>query len=930
MDLVKQMVQAHLYWRLKGLIVDLVIWNDDPGGYRQELQSKILELVAPGMGVDLKDKSGGIFIRSAEQISNEDRILFQTVAHIVISDRYGTLEEQINRRTKIKTTIPYFNPVKLFPIQYTSVEERTDLQFFNGFGGFSPDGKEYVITIREDKKTPAPWINVLANPGFGSIITESGQSYTWVENAHEIRLTPWNNDPVTDLKGEAFYLRDEESGKFWSPAPLPCRGSSRYITRHGFGYSAFEHSQDGIYSEMTVFTDIEMPVKYIMIKIRNHSGKNRRISVTGYVEWVLGDLRAKTLKHTITEVEENSGAILASNAYNTEFASRIAFFDADGKNKNITGDRTEFMGRNGTINNPDGLKRTRFSGKTGAGLDPCAAIQISLDISDVEEQEIVFCLGTARSREQALEIIHTSRGVEAAKKALQKVHDYWNSTLGMVQIDTPDTTLNMMANGWLNYQTIASRIWARSGFYQSGGAFGFRDQLQDVLSLLHSQPHMVKEQLVLCASRQFEEGDVQHWWHPPSGRGVRTNCSDDYLWLPFVASIYISTTGDNAILDEQIHFLEGRLLNAGEESYYDLPIRSDISAGLYQHCVKAIEHGLRFGEHGLPFIGSGDWNDGMDKVGEHGKGESVWLAFFLYNILVRFADVALIKHDNVFAEKCKQTAEILRANIHKNAWDGEWYRRAYFDDGTPLGSSENEECKIDSIAQSWSVLSGGGDEHRTDAALQSAAKQLVRREAGIIQLFDPPFDKSGLNPGYIKGYVPGVRENGGQYTHAAIWLIMAFAKKKDRKTTWEFLQMINPVNRSNSEIKISVYKTEPYVIAADVYAEPMHKGQGGWTWYTGSAGWMYQLILHSFIGLKREADKLIFDPCLPADWKEVDVYYNFETSRYHIHLTQTVISEEKPMQVFINNTEQPQPDIPLINDGKTHEVKMTIFIAGGK
>ncbi|MEP7268462.1 MAG: glucoamylase family protein [Saprospiraceae bacterium] len=927
-NLIKQMVQAHLYWRLKGLIVDLVIWNDDPGGYRQDLQNKILELVSPGIGVDLKDKLGGIFIRSADQITNEDRILFQTVARVVIADRYGSLEEQINQRIKIKPTIPYFNPVKSFPIQYTSIEERKDLQYVNGHGGFTPDGKEYVITINKDKKTPAPWINVLANPDFGSIVTESGQSYTWVDNAHEIRLTPWNNDPVTDLKGEAFYLKDEESGRFWSLASLPCPGSSPYLTRHGFGYSVFEHSQDGIYTEMTVFTDIKDSIKYSLIKIRNHSGRNRRISITGYVEWVLGDLRAKNLKHTITEVELSSGAILARNTYNVEFAHQIAFFDADGKNKMITGDRTEFLGRNGNINNPDGLNRARFSGKTGAGLDPCAAIQISIDIPDEEELETVFRLGCASSRDQAVKIIQAAQGVETSKNALQKVHQYWNSTLGMVQINTPDNALNIITNGWLNYQTIASRIWGRSGFYQSGGAFGFRDQLQDVLSIIHSQPHLVRDQILLCASRQFGEGDVQHWWHPPSGRGVRTKCSDDYLWLPYVASIYISTIGDNAILDEQINFIEGRLLNAGEDSYYDMPIMSDVSASLYQHCVKAIEHGLRFGKHGLPFIGSGDWNDGMDKVGEHGQGESVWLAFFLYHVLVRFADVALQQGDKIFQEKCKQTAKTLRENIQKNAWDGKWFLRAYFDDGTPLGSSKNEECKIDSIVQSWAVLSGAGNEDRTNIALQSADEKLVNKEAGIIQLFNPPFDTSGLNPGYIKGYVPGVRENGGQYTHAAIWLVMAFAAKKDRKMTWELLQMINPIIRSNSTSKIGIYKTEPYVIAADVYAEPKHKGRGGWTWYTGSAGWMYQLILHSFIGLKRKNDQLIIEPCLPEEWKELEIYYNFLESRYHIHITQILSREEKPLQVLINNKTQRSTSIPLINDGKKHEVKITIFIVG--
>jgi cyclic beta-1,2-glucan synthetase len=923
-DLVKQMVQAHLYWRLKGLIVDLVIWNDDHGGYRQELHNQIQGLIAPGIVNDLKEKPGGIFIRSTDQVSNEDRILFEAVAHVVISDRFGTLEEQMTRRAKIKATIPYFSPTKFYPSVYTSVEPRTDLQFINGLGGFTQDGKEYVITTTPDSRTPAPWSNVLANPDFGSIITESGQSYTWVENAHEIRLTPWNDDPVTDLKGEVFYLKDEESGRFWSPTPLPIRGNQPYITRHGFGYSVFEHSEDGIFSEMTVFTDIEAPLKYTIIKLRNHSGRQRRISAVGYIEWVLGDLRVKYSRHTITDVDKSSGAILARNSYSGEFASRVAFFDAGGNTKAITTDRTEFLGRNGTVNNPDGLNRARLSGKTGAALDPCAAIQVIFDLGEDEEQEVIFRLGAGKSQDHAIEVLRLTQGAEAAHHALQKVHDYWEKNLGVVKIKTPDAALDMLANGWLNYQTLASRIWGRSGFYQSGGAFGFRDQLQDVLSLMYSQPQLVRAQILMCASRQFREGDVQHWWHPPTGRGVRTTCSDDYLWLPYVTSRYIATTNDTTFLNEPIHFLEGRLLNEGEESYYDLPIRSDATATLYEHCVKSIEHGLRFGEHGLPFIGSGDWNDGMDKVGSHGKGESVWLAFFLYDILLRFPAVAAIKNDNAFANKCTVEAEKLRINIRKHAWDGEWYRRAYFDDGTPLGSKQNEECKIDSIAQSWSVLSKAGDDDRIGVALQSAYDHLVRKEDGLIQLFDPPFDKSALNPGYIKGYVPGVRENGGQYTHAAIWLVMAFAATGDRKRTWDLLQMINPVNRGNSEEKIAIYKTEPYVIAADVYAESMHKGRGGWTWYTGSAGWMYQLIIGSFIGLTKEGDTLRFAPCIPAGWNTFELSYRFIDTTYDIVVNQNVGSVQ-PMEVVLDGISQKDGKIHLVNDNNPHAVTIRLF-----
>jgi len=548
--------------------------------------------------------------------------------------------------------------------------------------------------------------------------------------------------------------------------------------------------------------------------------------------------------------------------------------------------------------------RSRLSGKTGPALDPCAAIQVMIDLAEDQEREIIFRLGAGVSLEDALAINKRFEGSNAAQISFTKVTDYWTKTLGTVQVHTPDKALNLIANGWLNYQTLACRVWARSGFYQSGGAYGFRDQLQDVMSLVHNDPSFLKEQLLLCASRQFKEGDVQHWWHPPTGRGVRTTCSDDYLWLPFATCRYVNVTADASILEVAVPFIEGRLLNQGEESYFDLPIKSDISATLYEHCVKAIQHALVFGENGLPFIGSGDWNDGMDKVGHHGKGESVWLAFFLYDILVRFANLADLKKDVEFAETCRAQAEKLKQNIHNNAWDGEWYRRAYFDDGTPLGSHENEECRIDSIAQSWSVLSGGGEKERSLTAMKSANKFLVKEDVGIIQLFTPPFDKSSLNPGYIKGYVPGVRENGGQYTHAAIWLVMAFAAIGDKKRTWELLQMINPVNRTNTVDKIGVYKTEPYVMAADVYAESLHKGRGGWTWYTGSGGWMYQLVLESFLGLKREGNQISFDVRIPEDWPSMKIIYNNESVQYDLEIQQKADAGTVSPVLIVNGVKQ--------------------------
>jgi cellobiose phosphorylase len=916
-QLVKQLIQAHAYWRLKGLIVDLVIWNEAHNGYRQDFQNDIQSLIPS----ELKDHQGGIFVRAADQISNEDRILFQTVARVNISDSGGTLADHVNRKSIAKVVIPLIGKVAIAPPSLIPIPIPNDLIFFNGLGGFSPDGKEYVIVTNDKSKTPAPWVNVIANPNFGTVISEGGSAYTWTENAHELRLTSWSNDPVSDTSGEAFYIRDEESGQFWSTALLPSGGNSPYITRHGFGYSVFEHIEDGIYSEMTIYVDIEATIKFIVLKVRNQSGRSRKLSATGYMEWVLGDNRMKTAMHIHTEMDPDSGALFAKNQYNTEFNNRVSFFDVDYLKKTFTGDRTEFIGRNGTLKNPDALLRAKLSGKVGLALDPCAAIQVPFFVADGEEQEIIFRLGAGKDANEASTIAKQFRGAAAASESLEKVKKYWTNTIGALQVETPDKAINLITNGWLTYQTLSSRVWGRSGFYQSGGAFGFRDQLQDVMSLLHTRPELAREQILLCASRQFKEGDVQHWWHPPIGRGVRTRISDDYLWLPFVTAYYVKHTGDVEILDASSNFLDGRQLNHGEESYFDLPLDSHTSATLYEHCVRAIQHGLNFGVHGLPLIGTGDWNDGFDKVGQQGKGESVWLAFFLYGILIQFADIAGLYKDAVFATACKNQARQLKQNIDKSAWDGEWYKRAWFDDGTPLGSKGNEECKIDSISQSWSVLSGAGNASLVSTAMESAYKNLVQKDVGIIKLLEPAFDKSDLNPGYIKGYVPGVRENGGQYTHAAVWMIMAFAKLGDNKRVWELLNMINPVNHGKTAEEIGTYKVEPYVLAADVYSRTPHAGRGGWTWYTGSAGWLYRLITEYFLGLQQEGNKLSISPCVPKEWKSFKVHYRYRKSMYHIEVMQINIGQE--ISVTVDGIEQPDKMVTLSDDGAEHTVHVT-------
>jgi cyclic beta-1,2-glucan synthetase len=924
-DLVRQLVQAHAYWRSKGLAVDLVIWNEDHAGYRQVLHDQIMGLIAAGLEAHVVDRPGGIFVRPSDQISNEDRILLQSVARAILTDNRGSLADQITRRGHMDVTVPRLMPTRTHradPMPSAALP-RTDLTFFNGLGGFTPDGREYVITTSQGHETPAPWVNVLANPNFGTVISENGQAYTWSENAHEFRLTPWHNDPVSDASGEALYLRDEERGHFWSPTPLPSRGATPYVSRHGFGYSVFEHTERGIRSELWVYVALDAPVKFIVLKVRNESGRSRKLSATGYVEWVLGDLRPKSAMHVVTELDLKTGAIFARNPYHTEFAGRTAFFDVDETTRTISGNRTEFIGRNGTLRRPAAMTRLKLSGKVGAGLDPCGAIHVPFELANGQEREIIFRLGVGRGADDARNLVHRFRGSAAARSALEAVWQYWKHTLGAVHVDTPDQSLNVLTNGWLLYQTLACRLWARSGYYQSGGAFGFRDQLQDSMALIHTQPHLVREHLLLCAARQFQEGDVQHWWHPPSGRGVRTHCSDDFLWLPLATCRYVLSTGDSGVLDEPMHFVEGRPVNQDEDSYYDLPGRSEKVVSLYEHCVRAILKGLARGEHGLPLIGSGDWNDGMNMVGELGRGESIWLGFFLYDVLMQFAKVSCLRGDLSFAERCQREADDVRQNIEQHGWDGEWYRRAYFDDGSPLGSVSNPECQIDSIAQSWSVLSGAGDAKRSRMAMDAVDRRLVRRDHALIQLLAPPFDKSHLNPGYIKGYVPGVRENGGQYTHAAIWAAMAFATLGDRRRAWELLAMINPVAHARSPEGIATYKVEPYVVAADVYALSPHNGRGGWTWYTGSAGWMYRLIVESLLGLRLEVDRLRVVPCLPADWKGFTLHYRYRETVYHITVLQTRAGNDET-SVNVDGVEQHDKAIPLVDDRREHLVEVHV------
>jgi cyclic beta-1,2-glucan synthetase len=932
----RELLRAHEYWRMKQLAVDLVILNERPASYINDLQNALemqLRMSQARAPLGANDARGAVFLLCSDRISVQTRALLSSVARVVLVGQRGSLAEQLDRaRAPIAAA---FRPSPSPPARLGSAVATGNsqgLEYFNGLGGFAQNGREYVTLLGTGQSTPAPWLNVIANPHFGFQVAAEGSGYTWSLSSRENQLTAWSNDPVSDRPGEMLYVRDEKSGELWGPTAAPIRRhDSCYTARHGQGYSRFEHSAHGIALELLVYVPLADPIKISRLRLHNKSERARTLSVTAYVEWVLGTERAASAPFLVSAVDPITGALFVTNPWRAKYAERVAFADLAGRQSQWTADRREFLGRHGTLAQPAALqRRTAWSRRTGAGLDPCAALQTVVELEPNQSVEIVFFLGEAAGAAEAQALLLRYRAADLGA-VLREVESWWDDTLGRVQVKTPSRSLDIILNRWMLYQTLACRMWARSAFYQSSGAYGFRDQLQDCMALLVSRPQLAREQLLRAAACQFVEGDVQHWWlpsptGPACGPGVRTRITDDRVWLAYVCAQYLESTADQAILDEQLPFLEGPLLRPGEHEAYFQPLISDQHASLYEHCARALDQSLQNGVHGLPLIGTGDWNDGMNRVGAAGKGESVWLGWFLYATLLKFAPLARARAELEREALWLAHAAALRESLEREGWDGSWYRRAYFDDGTPLGSAQGTECRIDSIAQSWSVISGAADPTRALQSMTEMESYLVQRHAGLALLLTPPFDQAPLDPGYIKGYPPGIRENGGQYTHAATWCVIAHAMLGQGAQAFDLYTLLNPITRSSSRTDVLRYKVEPYVVAADIYSVAPHVGRGGWTWYTGSAGWMYRAGLESILGFRIQGTRLLLAPCIPASWPGFEIAFQYRSTRYDIRV-------ENPRGVCsgVAHAEldgEPLPRgatrIELIDDAATHAVRVVL------
>jgi len=883
--LVRQLLQAQAYWRHHGFHADLVILNEEASAYEQPLHERLEHLIQAFAMYAGGDQPGAVFLRAADQIPEDDLVLFHSAARVSLIAARGPLAQQLGAPFEV-------GELPARARERTQAEEPSrplpylELPYFNSLGGFTGDGKEYAIYLGPDTNTPAPWVNVIANPNFGTLVSETGAGFTWYGNSQRNRLTEWSNDPVLDPASEAVYLHDLESGAVWTPTPGPVRERTAYRARHGAGYTVFEHNSHAIEQELTVFVPVDDqggdPVRLGLLKLRNDSSRPRHLALTYYAAWTLGEVRELAQQHVVTAWDPDLQALLARNGYHPDYPANVSFAAMYPLPDSFTADRTAFLGRNRNASRPAGVLREKLSGRTGFAFDPCAALQRGFELQPGATETVVLVLGQTTDPAALEGLLDRYRHPADVEAALQSTRAWWDELLGAVQIETPELSADFMVNRWLLYQALSCRIWGRTAFYQSGGAYGFRDQLQDAMALLHARPQITREQLLLAASRQFREGDVQHWWHPPGGAGIRSRISDDLLWLPYVAAEYVEATGDLDILQQPVPFLEARPLEAGEQEAFLTPTIAGEQASLFEHCRRALEKGLTAGPHGLPLIGAGDWNDGLNRVGNQGKGESVWLAWFLVDVLGRMAGLAEALEHSDLAGEYRQRAAGLRKQIESQAWDGEWYLRAFFDDGSPIGSAASTEARIDSLPQSWAWLAGPGDEARARQAFEAAWRQLVLPDERLVLLFTPPFDHSSPSPGYLQGYPPGVRENGGQYTHAAVWLALAAARSGDGTRAEQLLRMLNPIERAREVSEVWRYGVEPYVATADVYNLAGHIGQGGWSWYTGSGAWMYRAWVEGLLGLRFRHGKLFIDPVIPAGWEQVKIRLRSGQAIYEI------------------------------------------------
>jgi cyclic beta-1,2-glucan synthetase len=927
--MVEQLLLAQEYWRAKGLTVDVVVLNEEPAGGDVQLHDALQSVVASARARPLGSSPfarGNIFLVRAQGLRAADLTVLLTAARAIFHACRSSLRDQAGWPAAATQRRRRRRETPEAALQMDAERTAPALEFFNGLGGFAADGREYVVTLGDGHWTPAPWVNVIANPDFGFLASADGTGSTWSLNAQQNQITPWSNDPVSNTPAEAVYVRDEDTGDLWSAGALPIREYSLvYVVRHGFGYTKTEHTSHGISLELLQFVPLEDPVKIARLKIINRCGAARRLSVTHYVEWVLGNQRSRAAPFIITAVEPKTGALLARNPWSADFAPQVAFMDLGGLQQSFTGDRGEFIGRHASLAEPAALLGLdALSKRVGAGFDPCGALQTTVELSPDATIELKLVIGVGESVAGAAALIERYRAADL-DAVFKEVTDFWDRTLSVIQVKTPDRSMDILLNGWLLYQTLACRVWARTGFYQSSGAYGFRDQLQDVMALCVSAPAIAREHILRAAARQFTAGDVQHWWLPTTGQGIKTRISDNRIWLAYVVARYLEVTEDFAVLDEQVPFLAGGPLRADQHEEFAAPAAVD-PASLFEHCVRALDCSLAIGMHGLPLFGAGDWNDGMNRVGADGRGESVWLGWFLYATLLRFAPLAEKRGDSVKAGDWRKHAFALQQAIEREAWDGDWYRRGYFDDGTPLGSVTSEECKIDSIAQSWAVMSGAGEHGHAARAMAAVNAQLVSRSDGLIRLFTPPFDHTPHDPGYIKAYPPGLRENGGQYTHAAVWTVLAYAMLGNGDRAAELFSLLNPINHASTRAGIHRYKVEPYVVCADVYSAPGHVGRGGWTWYTGSAGWMYRAGIEAILGINLRGPILSIDPCIPRAWSGFEFTFKHGSSRYRIEVKNRRGHRRGGMQATLDGQELQGDvcEITLVDDGRYHYGKVTL------